>query len=382
MSYTYDWHVASCNGQVIADARGTAAVTDGAGTTAFQFTPAAAGAYTITLTITDGYGGVNQGTLEETAGTITPFTTQIGSGANQIAGAPGTPIALSATATGTYSVASYAWVVSAPASATSPMQGSDSTFAFTPTSAGDYTVTLTATDTAGEVSVSTVTVIVPFIAPSAQIVGVPPNEYVPEGFAFSLAGIVNDPIPGDDLTESWTVTPGDGSEAPYDVSGPSVTYTPDDIGSYTVTLNLLNAGSQVVASASQQILSIGVAPTAAISGGPTGGTTTEGTTVAFSGAASSPSTVTMAKGFFYTWGVTLGNFTYVAPTTPATNPASFPLHAGPGGDLRCVSLSVTDEHGVHQRGGHRDPCCLGSGPFGYGHGTAGRQRHGGNAGRT
>ncbi len=82
------------NGQVIADARGTAAVNAGAGTTSFQFTPSAAGAYTITLTITDGYGGVNQATLAETAGTITPFTTQIGTGASQITGTSGTPIDL------------------------------------------------------------------------------------------------------------------------------------------------------------------------------------------------------------------------------------------------------------------------------------------------
>ena len=73
MAYTYDWHVAASNGQVIADGRGTAAVNAGAGTTSFQFTPTAAGAYAITLTITDGYGGVNQATLAETAGTVTPF---------------------------------------------------------------------------------------------------------------------------------------------------------------------------------------------------------------------------------------------------------------------------------------------------------------------
>ncbi len=86
MAYTYDWHVASSNGQVIADASGTAAVSDGVGTTSFQFLPSGAGVYTITLTITDGYGGVNQGTLVETVGTITPFTTQIGTGASEILG--------------------------------------------------------------------------------------------------------------------------------------------------------------------------------------------------------------------------------------------------------------------------------------------------------
>ena len=344
MAYTFDWHVAASNGQLITDGSGTALVSDGTGTTSFQFTPTAAGAYTITLTITDGYGGVNQGTLAETVGTITPLRTEIGTGASQITGISGTPITLNATATGSYPVASYAWVVSAPSAATPPAPGSGSSYGFTPTSAGNYAVTMTATDSAGEVSVSTLTVIVPFAAPSAQIVGVPANEYVPEGYAFSLAGIVNNPIPGNVLTESWTVTAGDGSEAPYTVAGPNVTYTPDDIGSYTVTLNLLNASSQVVASASQQIDSIGVAPMATISGGPLGGTTTEGTALAFSGAASSPSTVTSAQGFYYTWGVTLGAFTYVAPTTPMTNPTSFSFTPGQAGTY-VVSLSVTDYHG-------------------------------------
>ena len=54
---------------------------------------------------------------------------------------------------------------------------------------------MTATDKAGDISVSTLTVIVPFVAPSAQIVGVPANEYVPEGYAFSLAGVVDNPTP-------------------------------------------------------------------------------------------------------------------------------------------------------------------------------------------
>ena len=54
--------------------------------------------------------------------------------------------------------------------------------------------------------------------------------------------------------------------------------------------------------------------------------------------------VTAAKGFFYTWGVTLGGYTYVAPTTPTTNPTSFSFTPGQAGTY-VVSLSVTDYHG-------------------------------------
>ena len=240
---------------------------------------------------------------------------------------------------------------------------------------------MTATDSAGDVSVSTLTVVVAFVAPTAQIVGVPANDYVPEGYAFSLAGVIDNPTPSNGLTESWTVTAGDGSDSPYTESGPNVTYTPDDIGSYTVTLNLLDASNQVVASTAQQILSIGVAPTATISGGPSGGTTTEGTPVAFTGAASSPSSVTSGNGFFYTWSVTLDGFTYVAPTTPTTNPTSFSFTPGQAGILRRLALG----HGlsrVHQLGGHADDRRRGSRPCGDDHGPARRRRSRGDDGRS
>jgi len=338
MPYTYDWHVASSNGQVIADGRGTAAINGGVGTTAFQFLPSTVGVYTITLTITDGFGGVNQATLPVTLGTITPLTTQIGTGAGELAGTIDTPITLTATPTGSYPVTSYTWVVATPTGVTAPASGSS--FTFTPTSAGDYSVNMTATDTAGNLSVSTVTVIVPYVAPSAQIIGVPAYEYVPEGSPFSLASIVNNPTPTNALTESWTVTAGDGSEAPYTVTTPDVTCTPDDIGSYTVTLNLLNASGQVVSSASQQIISIGVAPTATISVGPSGGATTKGTTVALGGTVTNPSAVLQSAGFSESWTIEFGGATYGPYYGPALN-----VTLGSVG-IYTVALTATDAEGV------------------------------------
>jgi PKD repeat protein len=347
MAYTYDWHVSSSNGQVSDDGRGTAVVSDDEGTTSFQFTPTAAGAYTVTLSITNGYGGANQATLTETVGTVTPFTTQIGTGASEIPGSYRVPITLTATAAGTYPVATYAWAVTAPSSATTPQPGFSSSYTFTPTGAGEYLVTLTATDSNGDVSVSEVTVIVPCVTPSVQIFGVPANEYVGEGYAFSLASIISNPTSENDLTEAWTVTAGDSSQSPFTESGPSVTYTPDDIGTYAVTLELLDANRNVVASASQQLISIGVAPTATVSGGPQGGTTNEGVSLSFTGKARSPSTVTTARGFYYSWSVTLGPDTYVAPTTATTSitgPSSFSFTPGQAGTY-VLSLSVTDYHG-------------------------------------
>src|SRR5207244_869416 len=47
-TWTYNWHVVSSNGQVIADGSGQN----------FSFTPTAAGTYTATFTVTDDDGGV------------------------------------------------------------------------------------------------------------------------------------------------------------------------------------------------------------------------------------------------------------------------------------------------------------------------------------
>ena len=99
-------------------------------------------------------------------------------------------------------------------------------------------------------------------------------------------------------------------------------------------------------SRSQQFIGIGVAPVASISGGPSGGTSPEGTALNFSATAFSPSAPSMANGFFYEWTVTLGTFTYTTTTTTtlSTSPSPFSFTPGQAGTY-VVHLSAFDYHG-------------------------------------
>ena len=119
---------------------------------------------------------------------------------------------------------------------------------------------------------STVTVIV--AAPSVQILGVPSNLFEAEGSPFTLSSLVKNAPANSSL--AWTITAGTGP-ASSPVTTSSFTYTPPDIGSYTVTLSLLDANGHPIAVTSQQLIGIGVAPVASIGGGPSGGTSPEGT---------------------------------------------------------------------------------------------------------
>ena len=128
--------------------------------------------------------------------------------------------------------------------------------------------------------------------------------------------------------------------------GSSFTYNPPDIGSYTVTLTLLDSSGNSIAATSQQLIGIGVAPVASIAGGPVRATSPEGTALNFSASAFSPSAPTMANGFAYEWTVTFDGFTYATspPMTLATAPSPFTFTPGQAGTY-VVQVSAIDYHG-------------------------------------
>ena len=342
LSYTTTWHVVSSNDQSVPDVSQSYAAgqlsTTASTAASFGLPSSPSGDYEVTFTVTDELGISRSVTTTEIVGT--PLTAGIAQGGAPVAGpiadTLSAPITLSATAGTTYTWAATLFGASAPAAT-----GSSSNFVFSPTTPGTYTVSLTASDAAGDVAQTTVTVIV--AAPSVQILGAPSNLFEAEGSPFTLSSLVNNAPANSSL--AWTITAGSGP-ASSPVTTSSFTYTPPDIGTYTVTLSLLDALGNRIAVASQQLIGIGVAPVASISGGPSGGTSPEGTKLHFSATAFSPSAPTMANGFFYEWTVTLGSFTYTTTTTTtlATSPSPFSFTPGQAGTY-VVHLSAFDYHG-------------------------------------
>ena len=341
LSYTATWHVTGSNGRAIADVSrsypaGTLSQTVA---TALSYSlPSGAGLYAVSFTVTDGLGISRSATTTETVGN--PLTAAVTLGSSAVSGpildTVGTPVVLDATAGSTFS-----WTATLAGSSTPQATGSGSSFAFSPGSSGTYTVSLTASDGLGDLATASVSVIV--AAPSVQMLGVPSNLYEAEGSPFTLSSLVNNAPANSSL--SWTVAVGTGP-ASSPVTTPSFTYTPADIGSYTVTLSLLDASGHPIASTSQQIIGIGVAPVASIGGGPGGGISPEGTALSFSATATSPSAATMANGFYYEWTVDYGTFTYTTTTTTTltTSPSPFSFTPGQAGTY-VVHLSAFDYHG-------------------------------------
>ena len=110
----------------------------------------------------------------------------------------------------------------------------DKTFALSRTYAdnGTYRVTVRVDDGDGGIGTATVLVTVRNVPPLVAIEGAPAT--VPEGTAISLTSTVTDPGTLDTFTYAWSVTK-DGS---LYASGtdPALAFTPDDNGSYVVTL--------------------------------------------------------------------------------------------------------------------------------------------------
>ncbi|WP_165219276.1 PKD domain-containing protein [Aquisphaera insulae] len=342
LSYSVVWHVTTSNGQSIADTSQSFDAGELSSTAAtplsYSLPTSAPGVYAVTLTVTDGLGLSRSARTTRTIGT--PLVVGISLGNSPVVGpildTIGTPITLTATGATT-----YAWTATLDGANGPEATGSSPSFVFTPGASGTYTISLAATDAFGQQSVSVVTVLV--AAPSVQILGVPANGYVAEGSSFSLSSLTKNAPAGSSL--AWTIAVGAGTAGPA-VGGSSFTYTLQDVGSYNVTLRLLDANGHAIAAASQQIIGIGVAPTAVLSGGPTGSSSPEGTALTFQGTASSATAAATALGYYYKWTATRGGVTYASTSTGtlSTSPSSFAFTPGQAGTY-VIHLSAVDSRG-------------------------------------
>jgi hypothetical protein len=109
--------------------------------------------------------------------------------------------------------------------------GSGSSVTFTPNDNGTYVATYTVTDDDNGSDTDTKTINVTNVAPTATLTDPPASN--PEGTATSLTGSFTDPGSADTHTQTWAVTKNGSPHASG--SGSSVTFTPNDNGTYVAT---------------------------------------------------------------------------------------------------------------------------------------------------
>lgn len=137
---------------------------------------------------------------------------------------------------------SYSWsITEAPTGNDASLTGAASA-SFIPTAEGDYSISLTVTDGNGGSASRTVTLSVTAgdntenQAPTIGSTSAPDSVSI--GTQVSLSASASDPD-GDDLSYSWSLTPPTDSEASLTGSGNSdVTFTPDLVGDYRITLEV------------------------------------------------------------------------------------------------------------------------------------------------
>ncbi len=193
-------------------------------------------------------------------------------------------------------------------------------FTFTPDDNGSYSVSLTATDKDGGVSTAAVDAItVTNVVPTASITN--PVTTSPEGTSITLDSAVTDPSTVDTaagFSYLWHVTDSNGQTI-TDGTVANFTFTPDDNGSYSVSLTATDKDGGVSTAAVDAITVTNVAPTASITNPVT--TSPEGTSITLDSAVTDPSTVDTTAGFSYLWHVTDSNGQTITDGTGATSPS-------------------------------------------------------------
>jgi hypothetical protein len=315
-TFTYAWSVTK-NG---------AAYKSGTAST-FTFTPIDNGTYVVSLLVTDKDGATASDSETVAVTNVSPTPTINTPPATS---PEGTLISLTGSAVdpGTVDTLTYAWGVTKNGQAYTT--GSGTTFNFTPNDNATYVVTLTVTDKDGGVASTSKTIAGTNVAPTPSIAGAPASSA--EGTAISLTGSAIDPGTLDSITYAWRVTK---NGAAYTTgAGAAFTFTPNDNGSYVVTLTATDKDGGA-ASTSRTITATNVAPTASIIGAPS--TSLEGATISLTGSATDPGTLDT---FTYAWNVTRNGTAYTTGSGSAFN--LLPTDNG----TYVVTLTATDKDGA------------------------------------
>ncbi|MFI5378323.1 MAG: PKD domain-containing protein [Tepidisphaerales bacterium] len=328
---TYAWDL---NGNGIFGETGAAATHGDETTVSPTYRGVDTGTYTLSLRVTDASNNTSTATTTVTVTNVAPTAAITGAPADSPEGTAIT-VGSSVTDPGTLDTFAYAWSVSKNGSPFS--SGTASTFTFTPDDNGTYIVSLTVTDKDGGIgTAANQTINVTNVAPTVTITGAPAGS--PEGTAITLGSTVTDPSTADTaagFTYAWSVTKNGGAFASGTVG--AFSFTPDDSGTYIVSLTATDKDGGVGTAANQTINVTNVAPSPTITGLPAGNTSPEETTISVGVNPNDPGTLDT---FTYAWTVTRSGATFATGTAGSF---SFTPDA-PG--VYAVGVVVTDNHGA------------------------------------
>lgn len=315
-TFSYAWSVTKNGG---AYAAGTGAV--------YSFTPNDNGTYVVSVNVTDRDGGLGTASKTITVTNVAPTASILGAPATSPEGS-----AINVTAgvsdPGTLDTFTYAWSVSKNGSAFA--SGTGSSLTFTPNDNATYAVNLTVTDKDGGVGTASRTITATNVAPTAYIAGAPVSSA--EGSPINLLGSATDPGTLDTITYAWSVARN--GLAYGAAAGANLTLTPNDSGTFVVTLSATDKDGGV-GTTSRTINVTNIAPTAIISGAP--GSGKEGTAISLTGSATDPGS---ANTFTYAWSVTRNGSAFAAGGS--ANFAFTPARSG----TYAATLTVTDDGGA------------------------------------
>ncbi|HQU42586.1 MAG TPA: right-handed parallel beta-helix repeat-containing protein, partial [Pirellulales bacterium] len=355
-SLSYNWSATTPSGSTL----GLGAA---ANQPSLQLDPIDTGVYTIALTVTDSQGAAGQATttldVTATAPVVIvqsqPATPSASPGPAPVTAVTGVPIALLGTlvAPSADSLRSFTWSVTKDGAAFALPAGTATNqldFAFTPTVAGDYTITLMATDANGGTTSALANVLVTSATPVAEIVGAPGIS--PEGMPLALSNQITAANFTGTLSYAWSVTK-DGQ--PYKpgaaTNQATFDFTPNDEGSYQVGLSVSNGTATGIAP--PVTIDVTEAPYTATITGASGQTpttnVTAGTAIHLVGAAGTSGTLD-SQTTTYAWSVTDNGLPYTLPGGTLTDASTFGFTPTAAGEY-LLTLTATDT-GATVNGAH------------------------------
>lgn len=328
---SYEWSVKK-NGSAFALPGGTNITS-----TNFSFTPTDNGSFTITAMATDDDGG--SGLVTSTAITVTnvaPTGSVTGEPGSSIVEGDSLTLSAAASDAGSADTFNYSWSVTRNGSAysLSGVTTNASSLTFSPNDEGTYVASVVITDDDGASVTATSDAISATNAnPTASITGLPDGNASDEGTAINLSATASDAGSTDTLSYAWAVTK-DGDA--FD-SGTSSTFgfTPDDNGTYVVTLTVTDNDGGSVTLDPETITVSNVTPTVSITGLPE--SINEGDEVSLGLDIDDASTADTTAGFDIAWTVTLDGDAFTSGTG-----STLDFTATDNGEY-AVSVSVSDK---------------------------------------